>query len=56
MKEIKHEIMRSGIMSFQKDFSDYLISNHKDHWKPSNCTFFRDNGKMKAWAFCSFER
>jgi len=38
MKEIKHETFRSGMMSFERDFSDFLIGNHEDHWKASKCT------------------
>jgi hypothetical protein len=56
MKDIKHETLRSERMSFEKDFSDYLIGNHKDHWKASKCTFFQSEEHMKSWAVCSFVR
>jgi len=56
MKEIKHETFRSGMMSFERDFADFLIGNHEDHWKASKCTFFRTSDNMKSWAVCSFER
>lgn len=56
MKETKHEILRSGFASFEKDFAEFLISNYRDHWKAGKCTFFKDNAEMKSWASCSFER
>jgi hypothetical protein len=56
MKATKHETFRSGKASFDKDFGDFLIANSKDHWKVSQCTFFRSHDGMKSWAFCSFQR
>ena len=56
MKETKHETFRSGKMSFEKDFADYLIANHKDQWKASKCSIFRSGDHTKSWAVCSFER
>jgi hypothetical protein len=56
MKERKHEVLRSDVMSFQRDLRDFLTSNHKEHWRVGKCTFFRDNDNTKAWASCSFER
>lgn len=56
MKEIKHETFRSDMMNFENDFAGYVISNREDQWKPRKCTFFRDDDKMKSWAYCSFQR
>ena len=56
MKEIKHETFRSNMTSFENDFAGYVIGNYEDHWKTRKCTFFRDDNKMKSWAYCSFER
>jgi hypothetical protein len=54
MNETKHEAFRSGKMSFEKDFADYLIGNRMDHWKASRCTFFQSENNMKSWAVCTF--
>jgi len=56
MEDVKHETFRSGRMSFERDFANFLIGNHEDRWKVSNCTFFRSDDDMKSWAFCSFQR
>jgi hypothetical protein len=56
MKEIKHETFRSGSVGFDKDFADFLVANKEDHWKVDKCTFFRSDGDMRSWAFCSFRR
>ena len=56
MKETKHEVFRSGVVNFQKEFAEFLMGNYRKHWKVSKCTFFRDNNNMKSWASCSFEQ
>ena len=56
MKEIRHEALRSGRASFDKDFADYLIGNRKNNGKASKCTFFQTGGNTKSWAVCSLER
>ncbi|MEE9609913.1 MAG: hypothetical protein V3W19_01610 [Desulfatiglandales bacterium] len=50
------ETFRSEISKFDKNFADYLIIKGKEDWNVKNCTFFRDDNKMKKWASCLFER
>lgn len=54
--ENAYETFRSEISKFDKNFADYLIIKRTDQWSVKNCTFFRDDNKMKKWASCLFER
>jgi len=47
---------RSGSISFEREFADFLIDKPEDRRKLSNCTFVRSDDDMKSRALCSFQR
>jgi hypothetical protein len=54
--EYVNEMFRSESGAFHKNFADYLINKHVDHWNVKTCTFFNDEKKDRMWAWCLFER
>ncbi len=54
--EYLYESFSAESSKFDKNFTNFLNSKRKDHWKVNDCSFCHDDDNTKTWASCIFER